>query len=91
MIPLVFVRLARPHERLCDDMEDSSLFYYKGYTAAPEYSTEEHIFYGKILGISDLVDFQSESAKDIEREFHNAVDDYLEFCAEIGRTPPTRA
>lgn len=60
---------------------------YKGYTAQPEYSAEDHIFYGTILGISDAVDFQPDSAKDLEEEFHKAVDDYLEFCKEIGKTP----
>ena len=34
-----------------------------------------------------MVYFQSDSAKDIEREFHEAVDDYLEFCAEVGKEP----
>ena len=60
---------------------------YKGYSARPEYSAEDRIFYGKILGISALVDFQSENAKDLETEFHKAVDDYLEFCEEIGKQP----
>lgn len=68
-------------------MKSSDLLRYKGYSARPEYSAEDRIFYGKILGISDLVDFQSENAKDLEEEFHKAVDDYLEFCAEIGKQP----
>lgn len=68
-------------------MKNSDLLRYKGYSARPEYSAEDRIFYGKILGISDLIDFQSENAKDLEEEFHKAVDDYLEFCAEIGKQP----
>lgn len=68
-------------------MKNGALLRYKGYTARPEYSAEDRIFYGSILGISDMVDFQSESAKDLEDEFHKAVDDYLEFCAEIGKEP----
>lgn len=68
-------------------MKNSDLLRYKGYSARPEYSAEDQVFYGRILGISDMVDFQSESAKELENEFHNAVDDYLEFCAEIGKKP----
>ena len=68
-------------------MRNGGLLRYKGYSARPEYSAEDHIFYGTILGISDLVDFQSESARELEKEFHKAVDDYLEFCAEIGKNP----
>lgn len=63
------------------------LIHYKGYTAKPVYSPEDRVFYGTILGIDDMVDFQSESAKGLEDEFHKAVDDYLEFCAEIGKEP----
>lgn len=70
-----------------NNMENGGLIHYKGYTAQPEYSAEDRIFCGKILGISDLVDFQSESAKDLEDEFHKAVDDYLAFCEEIGKEP----
>ena len=45
------------------------------------------IFYGRFWGISDLMDFQSESPQALEDEFHKAVDDYLAFCAETGKTP----
>jgi len=58
-------------------MKNSDLLHYKGYTARPEYSVEDRVFYGTILGIDDMVDFQSESAKDLEEQFHKAVDDYL--------------
>lgn len=34
-----------------------------------------------------MVEFQSENAKDLEDEFHQAVDEYLEFCKEIGKDP----
>ena len=51
------------------------------------YSAEDRIFYGTILGISDMVEFQSENAKDLEDEFHQAVDEYLEFCKENGKDP----
>lgn len=60
---------------------------YKGYTAQPEYSAEDRIFYGAILGIRDAVDFHSDNAKELEEEFHKAVDGYLAFCAEIGKEP----
>lgn len=78
---------------LARDELDNLLLRYKGYSARPEYSTEDRVFYGAILGISDMVDFQSDSAEDLEDAFRKAVDDYLEFCAEIGKAPqkPVRA
>ena len=69
-------------------MKNDNLLYYKGYSAKPEYSVADKVFYGKISGIDDLVDFYSENAKSIETEFLKAVDDYLAFCAEIGKDPP---
>ena len=68
-------------------MKSNNLLRYKGYSAKPEYSAEDRIFYGRILGISDLVDFQSEKADDIENEFHKAVDAYLQYCLENGKNP----
>lgn len=67
--------------------EEKKLLYYKGYSASPEYSADDHMFYGKILGINDLVDFQSENEEALEDEFHKAVDNYLEFCQEMGKVP----
>lgn len=60
---------------------------YKGYYTEINYSAENSILYGKIEGINDLVNFQSDNAKDIEKEFHNAVDDYLLFCKVLGQVP----
>ena len=39
------------------------------------------------MGIHSLISFESESATDIETEFHNAVDDYLSYCEEEGIKP----
>ena len=60
---------------------------YKNYFANVYYSVEDKILYGKIEGIVDLVTFQSESAAEIEQAFKDAVDDYLDFCAEVGKEP----
>ena len=65
----------------------NNILRYKGYTAKPEYSSDDKLFYGRILGIDDLVDFSAENAKELEHEFQSAVDDYIEFCAEIGKEP----
>ena len=66
---------------------NNKLLHYKGYSAKPEYSVEDRVFYGVILGIDDFVDFMSANAEELENEFHAAVDDYLEFCKEIGKEP----
>ena len=60
---------------------------YKGYSANIEYSAEDKVLYGKIDGIGDLVTFESENVDGIEGAFHDAVDDYLAFCEQIGKAP----
>lgn len=60
---------------------------YKGYQTKVEYDAESHVLYGKIEGIRDLVNFEADTLQDVERFFHEAVDDYLEFCKEVGKTP----
>lgn len=60
---------------------------YKGYFTVIHYATPDKVFYGKIEGISDLVTFESESSSEIVKEFHEAVDDYLDSCKEFGKEP----
>lgn len=65
----------------------NNIFKYKGYVARVEYSVEDHVLYGKIEGIKDLVNFESDSIDGIEHEFQCAVDDYLSMCEEMGELP----
>lgn len=58
---------------------------YKGYEGYVHFSTEDNLYYGWILDIKDLVDYNSETEDNIENQFRLAVDDYIEFKKEIGR------
>ena len=60
-----------------------SVLTYKGYSTVIEFDSESKVLYGKIEGINDLVTFESNSAKEIEKEFHDAVDDWLKFRKEL--------
>ena len=60
---------------------------YKGYHAKIEFDSEAKVLRGKIEGINDLVNFESTSLFEVEKEFQAAVDDYLEFCEEVGKIP----
>ncbi len=57
---------------------------YKGYTGSVEYDSEDRIFHGRLNGITDVITFQGDSVEALEADFRDAVDDYLEFCAEQG-------
>ncbi len=64
-----------------------SVLEYKGYHARIEFDSEELLLRGRIEGIKDFVNFESSDIHTIEEEFHSAVDEYLEFCKEIGKEP----
>ncbi len=65
----------------------SNVLKYKGYYAVVQYSVDDEVLYGKIEGINDLVSFESDSLSEVKKEFENAVDDYIEYCSEIGKEP----
>jgi len=48
---------------------------YKGYLGEIRFSNEDEIFYGKIVGINDLVNFEGNSVKQLKKAFRDAVDD----------------
>lgn len=60
---------------------------YKGYHTKINFISESGTLRGKVEGINDYVDFETENASDVENEFHKAVDDYLDFCKEVGKEP----
>ena len=60
---------------------------YNGYFAKVEFDNEDHVFVGRIIGISDVVGFHGESVIELETAFHEAVDNYLAACKELGQKP----
>jgi predicted HicB family RNase H-like nuclease len=62
---------------------------YKGYSGSAEYSPEDEVFHGKLLGIRALVSYEADTAKGLRQAFEEAVDDYLETCEAEGLTPET--
>lgn len=60
---------------------------YKGYAGSIEYSREDDIFFGKVLGIRSLISYEGKTGKDLEKDFQEAVDFYLEDCTENKREP----
>lgn len=60
---------------------------YKGYAARIDYSDEDGLFVGHLAGIRDVVGFHGESVPELRAAFEEAVDDYLETCAKLGKEP----
>ena len=60
---------------------------YKDYAAVIEFDAEDKVFFGRIAGIRDGVSFHADTVDGLISAFHEAVDDYVETCAKIGKTP----
>ncbi|ACK67651.1 HicB family protein [Rippkaea orientalis PCC 8801] len=60
---------------------------YKGYTGNIEIDLDTGILFGRVLDIKDVITFQGQTVEEARQEFYNSIDDYLEFCEELGETP----
>lgn len=60
---------------------------YKEYSALIGYDDECELFRGEILDINDTIVFYGDSISSLKQAMADAVEDYLEHCQEIGRTP----
>lgn len=53
---------------------------YKEYIGSLEISETDGVLYGRVLGIQEKVTYQAVSADELVKNFHQAVDQYLEQC-----------
>ncbi|MBR3437695.1 MAG: type II toxin-antitoxin system HicB family antitoxin [Lachnospiraceae bacterium] len=60
---------------------------YKGYWTVVEYSTEDRVLHGRIEGIRDVINYESDTIDGVETAFREAVDDYLLYCRDLGVDP----
>jgi predicted HicB family RNase H-like nuclease len=63
------------------------MFTYKGYTGHVEIDADEEMLCGRVLDIKDVVTFKSKTVEEARQAFQGSVDDYLEFCQELGKEP----
>ena len=60
---------------------------YKGYHGQVNYDEEAKILHGEVGGLRDVITFQGTSVDELEQAFKDSIDDYLDFCKELGRAP----
>jgi len=65
----------------------SNLMEYKGYYGTVEYSSNDNVLFGKVLGVNSLVSYEGNSVESLKEDFEGAIDDYLELCNENGVEP----
>ena len=65
----------------------NDILQYKENYAEIHFSAKDEVFYGKLIGINDLVNFEADSVKGLKKAFKKAVEDYLETCQNLNKTP----
>ena len=50
---------------------------YRNLTACIQFSAEDNLFVGRLIGIEDMVGFHADTVADLRTAFEGAVDDYL--------------
>ena len=65
----------------------SNLLEYKGYYGTVEFSYNDNILFGNVIGINSLISYEGESVEVLQKDFEGAIDDYLELCDEKGLEP----
>ena len=57
---------------------------YKGYVGSVEFSEEDGVFYGKVMGIRSLISYEGENAKELLDDFHGTQSSILYLSLETG-------
>ena len=65
----------------------NDILQHKDYYAIVHFSSADEVFYGKIIGINDLVSFEGASVRELKKAFKEAVEDYLETCKALKKSP----
>ena len=58
----------------------SNVIEYKGFIGSIEIDTEADILYGHVRNLknpNDIVSYEGETIKELKKDFHDAIDDYL--------------
>ncbi len=63
------------------------LLNYKGFLGSVEISVKDNCLHGKVLFINDLVTYEAQTPSELKSEFKSAVEDYLDTCSKLGRSP----
>lgn len=54
--------------------------HYKDYVGSIEYSEEDNILYGKVLGIRSLILYEGKSVDELRSDFISSIESYINDC-----------
>jgi len=65
----------------------NSMLDYKGYHATITYDADDELFVGEVFGITDSLNFHGSSIEELKQMFAQSIDNYLDFCKQVGKDP----
>ncbi|MDB5014128.1 MAG: HicB family protein [Daejeonella sp.] len=60
---------------------------YLDYTATVHYSADDEVFFGKVIGINDLITFEGTSVLELKNAFKESIEDYIATCNSLKKSP----
>lgn len=60
---------------------------HQGYIGSVVVDFEDNTLHGKVLFINDLITYEAASPDALQQEFEAAVEDYIDTCKELGKSP----
>ena len=65
----------------------SGVLEHKNYCGTIEYTVDDGVLFGEVMGIKSLISYEGETLKTLEMNFKEAIDGYLEWCSEESIEP----
>ncbi|MDR0732486.1 MAG: hypothetical protein LBF08_00265 [Dysgonamonadaceae bacterium] len=53
---------------------------YKGFIGVVRFASDDHVFYGKVESIDDLITFEGETFQELEKAFQYVIDEHMKDC-----------
>jgi predicted HicB family RNase H-like nuclease len=63
----------------------NNILNYKGHKAKIEFSADDNVFVGRLLGVNDIVVFDAETVEGLKDSMRQSVDFYIEACKKAGK------
>jgi len=61
-------------------MKEEKFLYYKGFIGSIEFSREDNLHHGRVLGLTALISYEGQSIETLKGDFKESIEEYLEFC-----------
>lgn len=55
--------------------------------ATVEYDADAQLFHGEVVNLRSVVTFQGRSVEELQTAFADSIDDYVDFCRQLGKEP----